>query len=189
MPGRVDASGALLLIQYDGADSPAQSLVCRSLCAHTASEVFATSDAADGEALMQARRMALPALERCGDTLLDDLAVPITQLPRMLRDIDAIAVRYGVRIATFGHLGDGNLHPTIIFDAADAASRELARQAFDAMVGRCIALGGSLTGEHGVGCLKSEHLPSMVCAAELDVMRRIKAAFDPHNILNPGRGL
>lgn len=179
----------MILLRYDGSDAAAQARLGAALCADPATEVYATSDPADGEALMQARRMALPALERCGDTLLDDLAVPIAQLPRMLRDIGTIARRYSVRIGTFGHAGDGNLHPTIIFDAADAESSARAQQAFDAMVGRCIALGGTISGEHGVGSLKRDHLSSMVCSAELELMGRIKAAFDPLHILNPGRGL
>ena len=96
---------------------------------------------------------------------------------------------HGVVIGTFGHAGDGNLHPTIVFEHRDPSSRERAYAAFDEIVRDAMRLGGSITGEHGVGSLKRDYLAAMVGEAELALMRRIKATFDPHNILNPGKAL
>ncbi|WP_207390305.1 FAD-linked oxidase C-terminal domain-containing protein [Rhodococcus sp. ABRD24] len=187
--GLDDSAGALLLIQCDGGDSAAEAARCADACtAAGATEVYDTADPAEGEEFMQARRVALTALERQGSTLLDDLAVPVPQLPRMLAAIEEIAASHDVLIGTFGHAADGNLHPTIVFDAADAAATERARAAFDDLVAACLALGGSITGEHGVGILKKPYMESMVGTTERELMAGIKRAFDPTGILNPGRG-
>ncbi len=138
---------------------------------------------------MQARRVALTALERQGSTLLDDLAVPIPRLPEMLSAIERIAAEHSLVIGTFGHAADGNLHPTIVFDAADEDHTRRAQQAFDDMVTECLALGGTISGEHGIGVLKEPYLERMVGSVERELMRKVKAAFDPNSILNPGRGL
>jgi D-lactate dehydrogenase (cytochrome)/glycolate oxidase len=124
-----------------------------------------------------------------GTTLLDDVAVPKPQIPEMLARIEAIGAAHDLVIGTFGHAGDGNLHPTIVFDGRDEGSLARARAAFDAIVRASIALGGTITGEHGVGSLKTDFLTQMVGAQERALMARIKAAFDPRGILNPGKGL
>lgn len=187
--GLDDSAGALLLIQCDGGDAAAEAARCAAACtAAGATEVYDTADPAEGEEFMQARRVALTALERRGSTLLDDLAVPVPQLPRMLAAIDATAARHDVLIGTFGHAADGNLHPTIVFDASDADMTARARAAFDDLVAACLELGGSITGEHGVGVLKTPYLEAMVGATERELMAGIKSVFDPTGILNPGRG-
>jgi D-lactate dehydrogenase (cytochrome)/glycolate oxidase len=107
----------------------------------------------------------------------------------MLDAIARIADRHRLIIGTFGHAADGNLHPTIVFDAADPDAAERAHRAFDEMVTRCLAFGGSITGEHGVGELKRRYLDTMVGSVERALMNRIKTAFDPAGILNPGRAI
>ncbi|MBF4997395.1 FAD-binding protein [Nocardia sp. BSTN01] len=183
-------AGALLLIQCDGTDGREDAQRSADACrAAGAGEVHITSDPAESEALMHARRVALPALERCGSTLLDDLAVPVHRLPEMLDAIEWIADRYELVIGTFGHAADGNLHPTVVFDAADPEATARAYRAFDDMMNRCLSLGGTITGEHGIGDLKGRYLESMVGSAERELMRRIKEVFDPKGILNPGRAI
>ncbi|MGW5520416.1 FAD-binding oxidoreductase [Nocardia africana] len=185
-----DTAGALLLIRCDGPAAEIEAERCEQGCRGVgAREVHVTTDPAEGEALMEARRVALPALQRHGSTLLDDLAVPVMRLPEMIDAIAWIAERYHLLIGTFGHAADGNLHPTIVFDAADPDATARAYSAFDDMMNRCLALGGSITGEHGVGELKRRYLEPMVGTVELDVMRQIKHAFDPKGILNPGRAI
>jgi glycolate oxidase len=104
--------------------------------------------------LLAARRAAYPALERLGTTLLDDVAVPVPRVPDLIAAIERIATESGVVIGTFGHAGDGNLHPTVVYDATDPSQVQAARKAFDRIVDATLALGGTLTGEHGVGQLK-----------------------------------
>jgi glycolate oxidase len=188
--GLDESAGALLLVQCDGSDAAAAAQACAGACTETgATEVYDTDDPSEGEEFMQARRVALTALERQGSTLLDDLAVPIPRLPEMLSAIERIAATHRLVIGTFGHAADGNLHPTIVFDAADDDQTTRARKAFDDMVAECLALGGSISGEHGIGVLKEPYLEEMVGSVERELMGRVKAAFDPTSILNPGRGI
>ncbi|MEE2056811.1 FAD-binding oxidoreductase [Rhodococcus artemisiae] len=188
--GLDESAGALLLIQCDGRDAGAEAQTCAAVCAEVgATEVYDTDDPVEGEEFMQARRVALTALERQGSTLLDDLAVPIPRLPEMLSAIEQIAQKHCLVIGTFGHAADGNLHPTIVFDAADDDHTRRARLAFDEMVAECLALGGSISGEHGIGVLKEPYLERMVGSVERELMSKVKVAFDPTSILNPGRGI
>lgn len=138
---------------------------------------------------MQARRVALTALERRGSTLLDDVAVPVPRLPEMLAAIESTSRRHDVLIGTFGHAADGNLHPTTVFDAANNEEVARAQRAFDDLVRACLKLGGSISGEHGIGILKHSYLETMVGSTERGLMLGIKHAFDPTGILNPGRGI
>ena len=163
---------------------------CDLLChQHHARTVIRTDDPEEGRLLLQARRLALPALERLGTTLLDDVAVPKPAIPHMIRQITRIADDHGLTIGTFGHAGDGNLHPTIVFQSADVGSRTRALSAFDGIMRAAVALGGTITGEHGVGALKRDYLDIMLTKEERALMARIKSAFDPNGILNPGKGL
>jgi glycolate oxidase len=183
-------AGALLLVQTDGSDAAATIDACAAACHATrARDVMTTSDPVEGAQLLAARRAALPALERLGRTLLDDVAVPKAALPTMLACIPPIAARHGVVIGTFGHAGDGNLHPTIVFDRDDVGAAARALGAFDEIVRAALDLGGTLTGEHGIGSLKVGYLTAMLGAPERALMARIKSAFDPRGILNPGKAL
>jgi glycolate oxidase subunit GlcD len=186
--GLDEEAGAVLLAQFDGADAAVRGERCAQLAASFGADAFATDDPGEGAALMAARRAALPALERLGATLLDDVCVGVHRLPALIAVIEEIAARHGVTIGTFGHAADGNLHPTIVYDPADRAGQEAARAAFDELLGAALALGGTITGEHGVGSLKAPYVVRQVGAAERELMARIKAAFDPAGILNPGRG-
>jgi D-lactate dehydrogenase (cytochrome)/glycolate oxidase len=133
--------------------------------------------------------MALPALEKLGTTLLDDVAVPKPALPWMISRIEAIAAKHALTIGTFGHAGDGNLHPTIVFKGGDAQAEARARAAFEEILHAALEMGGTLSGEHGIGSLKQRFLKDMIGPAELALMQRVKHAFDPNGILNPGRAL
>ncbi len=186
--GLDETSGALLLIQCDGSDAVAQAWACELLAQQAgATEVYRSEDDDEADALMEARRVALTALERLGTVLLDDVAVPVTRLPDLLAAIEESAVRHRVTVGTFGHAADGNLHPTIIFDPADADESRRARTTFDEIIAAAIALGGTISGEHGIGQLKSAYLPQMIGETELELMRAVRRAFDPTGILNPGR--
>jgi D-lactate dehydrogenase (cytochrome)/glycolate oxidase len=181
---------AFVLAQADGSDAAEVMASCQTFCERAgARSVACTSDPEEGRLLLQARRMALPALEKKGTTLLDDVAVPKPAIPRMVGRIEEIARGHGLVIGTFGHAGDGNLHPTVVFDGKDPASEKAAFAAFDEIVRAAIELGGSVTGEHGIGSLKAQYVSLAVGRVEADLMRRIKAAFDPNGILNPGKAI
>lgn len=182
-------AGALVLLVLDGPHASAEAAICVALAEDRgAIEVLHTTDEDEGRAVMEARRLAYPALEAWGSTLLDDIAVPIHRLPEILERIERASQDHGVVIGTFGHIADGNLHPTIVFDPADPAATPRARAAFDDIVFAALELGGTVTGEHGVGVLKQPYVARQVGTAEVALMHRVKVAFDPHGILNPGRG-
>jgi glycolate oxidase len=136
---------------------------------------------------MAARRAAYPALEALGTTLLDDVAVATHRLPELLDSIQSIARRTGVLIGTFGHVADGNLHPTIVYDPADSTAKDRAMAAFHDILEAALALDGSISGEHGVGSLKPALVARQAGVTEVSLMHGIKRVFDPNGILNPGR--
>jgi glycolate oxidase len=142
---------------------------------------------AESDLLLAARRMAIPALEQLGSTLLDDVAVPRSRIAAFLDGCDAIAADRGLTIGVLGHVGDGNMHPTICFDAADPDARTRAFAAFDDILELGLGLGGTITGEHGVGSLKVDWLEREIGPVSLDVHRAVKAALDPQGLLNPGK--
>lgn len=180
------SAAALVLVQSDAPDSAEAVKRCEARCLeHGGRDIVITDDAEEGRLLLHARRMALPALEKMGTTLLDDVAVPKPALPAMFERIAAIAAKHALTIGTFGHAGDGNLHPTIVFN--DPESEKRARIAFEEIIHAALELGGTISGEHGIGTLKEAYVTPMIGAAERDVGRRIKAALDPRNILNPGK--
>ncbi|MDX6741573.1 FAD-binding oxidoreductase [Actinocorallia sp. A-T 12471] len=178
-------AGALLIVQTDEPDPDAALARYSDACAK-ATELASTTDPSEGEQFLVARRQALPALERLGPTLLDDVAVPRAALAPMIAAIEEIAARHGVTIGTFGHAGDGNLHPTIVFTPT---TEPAARAAFEDIVRTALSLGGTITGEHGVGTLKTPYLTEMLGQTERSLMHRIKTAFDPTHTLNPGKAL
>jgi glycolate oxidase len=150
--------------------------------------VVTSDDAAEGRMLMVARRLAYTALEHRGATLLDDVAVPLDAITRLLVGIEEIAHELQVTIATFGHAGDGNMHPTIVYDRHDPVACSAARVAFAAIVKLARRLGGTVSGEHGIGLLKQRFLAEELGDA-LDLNRAIKHALDPHSVFNPGKGI
>ncbi|MEU0661085.1 FAD-binding oxidoreductase [Streptomyces lavendulocolor] len=188
---RTDA-GALLLFGDDGEpDAVANALTRMSdaCAAHGALEVTTAARVAEAEALLAARRCALPALSRLGAlTILEDATVPRPRIAEMVECIDRIAERHDVTIATFGHAGDGNLHPTcVIGSREDTGAVARAERAFGDIFATAIELGGTITGEHGVGAAKFPYLSTQLGSAQVSLLRRVKDAFDPAGILNPGK--
>ncbi|HEX3004665.1 MAG TPA: FAD-linked oxidase C-terminal domain-containing protein [Angustibacter sp.] len=182
-------AGATLLAQSDaGPAAAAEIAATEAVCVDEgATFVAVTDDADEGEMFMQARREAFPALMRLGTTLIEDVGVPIPRIAELVAGVERVAARHDTSIAVVGHAGDGNVHPLISFDPADAAAVERADAAFAAVVELALSLGGTLTGEHGVGVVKAPFLAAQLGPEVLDVSRRIKDALDPLGILNPGK--
>ena len=177
---------ALLLVRCDGdaATTDGDLDRVRAACeAAGATYAAATTDPDEAEALLTARRLALPALEALGQVLLDDVVVPRSRLTELIGRVERIAEDHAVTIGTFGHAGDGNLHPTLVV-APESEPR--VRAAFDAIVTAALDLGGTVTGEHGVGRLKRDHLRDEVGDDVLELQQRIRSALDPDGRLNPG---
>jgi glycolate oxidase len=151
--------------------------------------VAQSTDDAEAEALFEARRLAYPALERLGPVLTEDICVPRSAVPAMLAEVEAIATRHGVQIATVAHAGDGNLHPLIITPPGDDAARVAAQAAFDEMLDAALALGGTVTGEHGVGILKRDGLRRELDPGSLALQQAVRRALDPRELFNPGKVL
>lgn len=183
---------AILLIEQDGGDLAAVEndiasieAICR---AEQADRVEVAATAEEALKLMTARRSALTALARLRPTtILEDATVPRSRIAEMVREIGRIAKKHNVQIATFGHAGDGNLHPTVTTDARDAEEIHRVEEAFADIFEAAIRLGGTITGEHGVGIVKAPYLEWKVGPVGIELMRGIKAAFDPLNLLNPGK--
>ena len=146
-----------------------------------------STDPLEAEALFAARRLAYPAVERLGPVLTEDVCVPKDALPEMLARIDAIGRELDVTIANIAHAGDGNLHPLLVTPPGNDEARKRAQVAFERILDEAIALGGTVTGEHGVGILKRGGLEREQAPAVLELQRAIKRALDPHGILNPGK--
>lgn len=184
-------AGALLLFGDDGPDTHVATSLDRM--AATCDEVGARAvtrarDVVESDALMAARRCSLPALARLAPiTMLEDVTVPRPLLARMVDTIDTIAAQHHVVCATFGHAGDGNLHPTIVFDPHDGDARHRAEAAFDKVFHAAMDLGGTITGEHGIGAAKRPWMAARLGEDQLALLRRVKSAFDPAGILNPGK--
>ncbi|MCB0941145.1 MAG: FAD-binding protein [Mycobacterium sp.] len=151
-----------------------------------ATECFSTSDPAEGEAFVAARRFAIPAVEAKGPLLLEDVGVPLPALAELVSGVAKIAADRDLMISVIAHAGDGNTHPLIVYDPSDAAMTERAHIAFGEIMDLAVALGGTITGEHGVGRLKKPWLAGQLGPEAMELNRRIKAALDPENILNPG---
>ncbi|OEV28006.1 FAD-linked oxidase, partial [Streptomyces nanshensis] len=187
--GLPETTEALLLAAFDTPDPAPELRAVGELCtAAGASEVVPAADPAESELLLQARRAALTALEAVkGTSMIDDVCVPRSRLAEMLEGTAEIAERYGLTIGVCAHAGDGNTHPTVCFDAADEDEARRARESFDAIMELGLRLGGTITGEHGVGLLKKDWLARELGEVSLELHRAVKAAFDPTGILNPGK--
>ncbi|MDJ1133222.1 FAD-binding oxidoreductase [Streptomyces iconiensis] len=187
--GLPETTEALLLAAFDTPDPAPQLEAVGALCeAAGASEVVPADTHAESELLLQARRSALVALEQVkGTTMIDDVCVPRSRLSAMLRGTAEIAAKYDLTIGVCAHAGDGNTHPTVCFDAGDEDESRRARLSFDEIMSLGLRLGGTITGEHGVGVLKKTWLAEELGPVSLELHRAIKAAFDPTGILNPGK--
>lgn len=189
--GYDDDVRAVLFARSDaGEQAGAQEIaMMQAICDGAGATLSVTSDdPAEGRMMTAARQLAYPALEHKGATLLDDVAVPLSKIPLLLRGIEEIAQRHAVLIGTFGHAGDGNMHPTVVYDHHDSDSVRSAHEAFEAIVDLALELGGTITGEHGVGLLKRDHLDRELGDAR-ELGRAIKRAWDPAGTMNPGKAI
>ena len=182
-------AAATLLIEIEDlgpSDLDGLETLCR---AAGASEVAISADAKEQEWLMAARRAALPAFERLGTTILDDVIVPRGRIADLLDATATIARERRTMVGIIGHAGDGNFHPNFVFDPADPGARAAALAACDDVMAAAIGLGGSVTGEHGVGSLKRHFLERELDPTALATMRALKRLLDPAGILNPGKAI
>ena len=184
-------AGALLIFGQDGdpgAVGRDMERIARACEAEGASHVRVAGSAAEAGPILEARRAALPSLSRLGRlTILEDATVPRSKIAEMVARIQVVAREQDLLIGTFGHAGDGNLHPTCVLDPEDADAVARAHAAFAQIFEAAIELGGSITGEHGVGLAKLPYVTRQLGADHVALLRRIKHAFDPHGILNPGK--
>jgi glycolate oxidase len=183
-------AAAMLIAQSDAggeagaADVAAVAKLCRD---NGAIECIEADDPAEGELLLEARRSALIALDQLGTTMIDDVCVPRSRLADFIGAVEALAIELDITVGVLGHAGDGNMHPTVVFDPTDPGQAERAQQAFDRIMEVGLELGGTITGEHGVGVLKRAWLAEEIGPVAIDVHRAIKTALDPGNLLNPGK--
>lgn len=182
---------ALLLMESDGhpaavADEAAQMEALARKAG--ALEVRVAKDDAEATRLATARRSAFSALARVSPTtILEDATVPRSELAKMIRFVEAVAKKHKLRIGTFGHMGDGNLHPTFLTDERNKEEMHRIHEAFKEIFDEAIRLGGTITGEHGIGLAKKDFLPKFAGDAQMRVMRELRRALDPNGILNPGK--
>ena len=192
-PGYPDGADAVLLVEVDGVtaqveeDTAAVEALCR---ASGAFEVRTASDASERALLWRGRKGAFAAMGRVSpDYYVQDGVVPRTKLPAVLRRIDALSEEHGLRVGNVFHAGDGNLHPLVLYDATADGEYERAKALADAILAACVDAGGSLTGEHGIGVDKACAMPSMFSERDLEVFERVRRAFDPDGLANPGKVL
>ena len=182
---------ALLLMETDGhpAAVAEEAAKMEELAkANGAMEVRVARDATEAAQLATARRSAFSALARLAPTtILEDATVPRSELAHMIRFVAEVAKKHELKIGTFGHMGDGNLHPTFLTDERNEAEIHRVHEAFKEIFDEAIRLGGTITGEHGIGLAKKEFLPKFAGAAQMRVMRELRKALDPKGILNPGK--
>jgi glycolate oxidase len=173
-----------LLAQSDGASAAVEAAAIAAVFGESGGRVTLSTDAATGERLLDIRRSVHPAHAAAGQVLIEDVAVPRSRLPEMFRAIEQIGRRHGIEIPTIAHAGDGNLHPNFVFTGDEVPERVWL--AADEMFRTAVDLGGTLTGEHGVGVLKRRWLADELGHDSFELQRGIKALFDPRGILNPG---
>jgi glycolate oxidase len=187
---RLDA-GAALIVELDGPEAECASRLDEvvALCrAAEAIEVRVARDEIERELFWKARRAAFGAMGRISTTYyVQDSVLPRTRLPEVLRLIDELSTEYGMQIANVFHAGDGNLHPLVCYDGRMPGEAERAEELAGRIVKACVDAGGSITGEHGVGIDKKHYMPSMFSEPDLDAFQRLRCAFDPDGLANPGK--
>jgi glycolate oxidase len=184
---------ALLLVGVDGDPEEVERdivVIADVLHKSGATSVQQARSLEESEALWEARRSVSPAIIRLGNSRFgEDIVVPRSQIPRMVEITKQIGKQYDLTIAVFGHIGDGNLHPNIVCDRRDAEVMKRVEAASHAIFDAAIELGGAISGEHGIGLLKTEYMPKSVDPVALAMMQSIKQLIDPNNIMNPGKKL
>ena len=190
-PGYPEGAGSVLLVELDGVavqveeDTAAVDDLCR---ASGAFEIRTARDAAERALLWLGRKGAFAAMGRVSpDYYVQDGVVPRTKLPAVLRRIDELSEEHGLRVGNVFHAGDGNLHPLVLYDSAVEGQYERAKALADQILAACVEAGGSLTGEHGIGVDKACAMPSMFSERDLEVFGRVRRAFDPDGLANPGK--
>jgi len=183
---------AMLLIEVDGMDEAAvitEIVAIASICSENgARQVKVAKSEAERTKLWQARRSVSPSLaRRAPNKLGEDITVPRSAIPEAVRRLKAIGVKYGLPLVVFGHAGDGNLHPNILFDKRDPEQWAKVEKMVEEEFALALELGGTLSGEHGVGALKRPYMPQALGSISLEIQKQIKAILDPLNILNPGK--
>lgn len=182
---------AILLIEVDG--HPAQVAddaitVEAQLKKNNATEIVVARDAEEKNKIWEARRKALPALARRRPTIvLEDATVPRSKIPAMIQTVNEIAKKYDLLVGTFGHAGDGNLHPSILCDRRNKEEFARVEQAIDELFNRTIEMGGTLSGEHGIGTAKAKWLEKETTKATIEYSRRMRLAIDPKRLFNPSK--
>ncbi len=184
-------AAAVVLMETDGhasvveEEAAAMAAIARE---NGAISVEQAADEAHAVRLATARRSAFSALARIRPTtILEDVTVPRSRLAEIVGFVEEVAIRHRLDIATFGHFGDGNVHPTILTDETDHGEMERVHEALSEIVDKTIALGGTITGEHGVGLAKKAFLPRQFDEASFSLLKQVKRAIDPHGLLNPGK--
>jgi glycolate oxidase len=189
-------AAAMVLVATDTGSGTGLAAIAGCCREAGASELYVAGDALEAEALTSARRLAHPAMEQLavrafpggrGGLVVDDVAVPRSRVADLVTGVEEIAARHGVLVGVVGHAGDGNLHPVIVVDRSDQSSMDSGRLVFDEIMRLGLSLGGTCTGEHGVGLLKRDWLAHEIGPVGLRVHRALKAALDPDGIFNPGK--
>jgi glycolate oxidase len=183
-----EVAGSILLMQLDENFELGDAAVatCES---HGMIDGMFSTEASDAADLIRVRKLAYPALERMGASLLDDVALPVTKIAEFVGLVEKLATEHQLTIGIFGHAGDGNMHTTIIHDHGDLEGEKRAKIAFSEIVRIAQALGGSASGEHGIGSIKRGLVTDEVSQSVIDIQRGIKKLLDPAGILNPGKKL
>jgi glycolate oxidase len=184
-------AGAVLIVELDGpaAEVEAELATVRALCEKAgATELRAADDPVERALIWAGRKSAFAAVGRISPAyIVQDGVVPRTSLGAVLDRIASLSAEAGIRVANVFHAGDGNLHPLVLYDDAVPGQAEAAEELSAAILDACLAQGGSITGEHGVGVDKSRYMPKMFGAADLDTMQLVRCAFDPASLCNPGK--
>jgi glycolate oxidase len=181
-----EVAGSVLLMQLDENHSLCEAALETCKQFDLLDGVY-SDDPADAADLIRVRKLAYPALERMGATLLDDVALPITKIAEFVERVEKLSKEVNLTIGIFGHAGDGNMHPTIVHDHGDIAAAERAQKAFGQIVEIAQSLGGTASGEHGIGSIKPGFVTKEISKTVIDLQRAVKKVFDPNSILNPGK--
>lgn len=183
-----EVAGSILLMQLDENLELGDAAVATCESHGMIDGIFST-EASDATDLIRVRKLAYPALERLGATLLDDVALPVTKIAEFVEKVERLALKYQLTIGIFGHAGDGNMHPTIVHEHGDIEGEKRAKLAFSEIVRIAQSLGGTASGEHGIGSIKRDLVSGEISQTIIEIQRGIKKLLDPSGILNPGKKL